>query len=431
MSKILIDKAQWLDPASGQQGQGAVALAAGLIVAVGEVPADFVADERIDAQGAWLIPALVDLRARPGMPVFHGSGALEGELSLAARYGVGSLVCPPDMHASAALDEAGLVDMLRHGAEQHAGTRLYPLGAMTRGLQGQELANMHTLARAGCIGFSQGGNSLPPKRMLLRAMQYAATNDLHLWLRPLDAELGQGVAASGALALRMGLEGQPAAAESIGLHSIFALMREVPGVRVHVQGLASAQGVALLRQAKAEGLPVTADVSVHSLLLTEEAIGYFDSRARLNPPLRTQADRAALQAGLLDGTIDAVVSDHTRVNLDGKALPFGQAQAGARSLELLLSLLLHWAEAEGLSLAQVLRGASSGAAGVLGIRTGHLQAGYAADVCLVDVQAENAANRAPELAALTPFAFEKSALALKGRVLCTVVDGRVAYRAAA
>ena len=236
MTKILIQNAKLLDPASGTQIQGDLAIAAGKIVGVGAAPAGFTPDSTLNAAGCIAMPGLVDLRARPGMPVFHGSGALEGELEVAARYGITSLVCPPDTNPHSPLDDAGTVDMLRHGAEQHGGTRLYPLGALTRRLDGKELANVHTLERAGCIGFSQGERPLLDKRMLLRAMQYAATGGQTLWLRPLDAELGQGVAASGALATRMGLEGVPEAAETLALHTIFALMRAVPGTRVHVQG---------------------------------------------------------------------------------------------------------------------------------------------------------------------------------------------------
>lgn len=426
MTKILIQNAKLLDPASGTQIQGDLAIAAGKIVGVGAAPAGFTPDSTLNAAGCIAMPGLVDLRARPGMPVFHGSGALEGELEVAARYGITSLVCPPDTNPHSPLDDAGTVDMLRHGAEQHGGTRLYPLGALTRRLDGKELANVHTLERAGCIGFSQGERPLLDKRMLLRAMQYAATGGQTLWLRPLDAELGQGVAASGALATRMGLEGVPEAAETLALHTIFALMRAVPGTRVHVQGLSCAVSVDLLRQAKAEGLAVTADISMHNLHLTDADIGYFDSRARLNPPLRSQRDRAALQAALADGTVDALVSDHTRVNLDGKALPFAQAQAGARGMELLLSLTLHWAQSAKLPLAQALACISSRPAAVLG-QSAALTVGSVADICVFDPQAINPINQNAAFAQLTPFAHEVSGFHLPGVVRATLVAGKTVF----
>lgn len=426
MNNILIQHATLIDPASGTQIQGDLAIAGGKIVGMGTAPAGFVPEHSINATGCIAMPGLVDLRARPGMPVFHGSGALEGELEVAARHGITSLVCPPDTNPNSPLDDAGTVDMLRHGAEQHGGTRLYPLGALTRRLDGKELANVQTLERAGCIGFSQGERPLLDKRMLLRAMQYAATGGQTLWLRPLDAELGQGVAASGALATRMGLEGVPEAAETLALHTIFALMRAVPGTRVHIQGVSCAASVDLLRAAKAEGLPVSADVSIHSLHLTDADIGYFDSRARLNPPLRSQRDRAALQAALADGSIDALVSDHTRVNLDGKALPFAQAQAGARGMELLLSLALHWAHSAKLPLAQALASVTSGPAAVLG-QSASLAVGAVADICVFDPQASNLINQDLKFAQLTPFAHEVSGFHLPGVVRTTLVGGRVVF----
>jgi dihydroorotase len=428
MSKILIQNASLLDPASGRQTQGDLAIADGFIVGVGTAPDGFAPELSINAAGCIAMPGLVDLRARPGMPVFHGSGALECELEVAARYGITSLVCPPDTNPHSPLDDAGTVDMLRHGAEQHGGTRLYPLGALTRRLEGTELANLQTLERAGCVGFSQGERPLFDKRMLHRAMQYAATGGQTLWLRPLDPELGLGVAASGALATRMGLEGVPEAAETLALHTIFALMRAVPGIRVHVQGLSCAASVDLLRAAKTEGLPVTADVSIHSLHLTDADIGYFDSRARVNPPLRSQRDRAALQAALADGTIDALVSDHSRVNLDGKALPFAQAQAGARGMELLLSLALHWAQNAKLPLAQALAAISSRPAAVLG-QSAALAVGSVADICVFDPEAMNPINQSASFAQLTPFAHEISGFHLPGVVRATLVAGKTVFSA--
>lgn len=427
MQTILIRGGRVICPQSDTEQEADVALAAGQVLAVGAVPSDFVADITLDATGCVLAPGLLDLRARPGMPEFHGSGSLERELAVAAQYGITQVVCPPDMNPQQPLDQAGVVDMLRHGAEGVAGTRVLPLGALTQNLRGTELANLHTLERAGCVGFSQGDRPLPDKRMLLRAMQYAATGGQSLWLRPLDAELGQGVAASGALALRMGLEGVPEAAETIALHSLFALMGEVPGVRLHVQGISCAASVELLRQAKAGGLAVTADVSIHSLLLSEQDIGYFDSRTRLNPPLRRSADRAALQAGLADGTLDALVSDHTRVNLDGKVLPFAQAQPGARGLELLLSVALHWGRELGLSLAQSLAPVTARAAQVLGQAGGYLTVGAPADICVFDPEAENWIHHHQAFAALSPFAYAVSGLSLRGQVRATIAAGRLCY----
>jgi dihydroorotase len=266
---------------------------------------------------------------------------LESEMTAAVAGGVTSLVCPPD--TDPVLDEPGLVEMLRTRAQRLHQARVLPLGALTRGLQGQTLSEMIQLTQAGCVAFTQADAPLPNPHILLRILQYASTFGYAVWLRPQDPWLGQGVAASGPLAMRMGLAGISVTAETIALHTIFELMRSLGScARVHLCRISSASGVALLAQAKAEGLSVTADVSINSLLLTDTDIGYFDSRARLTPPLRQTRDRQALQDALAHGVLDALVSDHTPVGLDAKTQPFAQAQPGATGLELLLPLALKW-----------------------------------------------------------------------------------------
>jgi dihydroorotase len=222
-------------------------------------------------------------------------------------------------------------------------------------------------------------------------------------------------------------------AETVALHTIFELMRAT-SARVHLCRLSSAAGVALVRQAKADGLRVTCDVSINSLHLTDADIGYFDSRARLTPPLRQQRDREALRAGLLDGTIDALVSDHTPVAEDAKALPFAESEAGATGLELLLGLAYKWHLDSGGSLQRALAVVSSGPAEVLGSalgtrlgRTGRLQVGGLADLCVFDPQAAWTvqADALRSQGKHTPF----SGYELQGRVRCTLVGGRVTYQA--
>jgi dihydroorotase len=254
-------------------------------------------------------------------------------------------------------------------------------------------------------------------------------------LRPQELYLGKGVAASGALATRMGLSGIPVAAETIALHTIFELVRAT-GARVHLCRLSSAAGVELVRQAKAHGLAISSDVSINSLHLTDSDIGYFDSRMRVNPPLRQERDREALRAGLADGTIDALVSDHTPVSEDEKALPFAEAEPGATGLELLLGLALKWAQESGLGLAHALAVVTyrpakvlESALGDLSASVGHLQAAGVADLCIFDPQVQWTveAGALRSQSRHTPFGGH----VLPGRVRATVVAGQVAYAAAA
>jgi dihydroorotase len=259
-----------------------------------------------------------------------------------------------------------------------------------------------------------------------------------VWLRPQDFVRGKGVAAQGAMATRLGLSGVPVIAETIALHTLFELVR-VTKARVHLCRLSSAAGVALLRAAKAEGLPVTADVSINSLHLTDVDIGYFNPDMRLTPPLRQGADRDGLRAGLADGTIDALVSDHNPVADDMKNLPFGEAEPGATGLELLLSLALRWGADSGLPLATTLARVTQAPVRVLGDAIGSLASsagrlvdGGVADICVFDPAAEWAVE--PRMLASqgkhTPFAFASTGMALPGRVRVTLVAGTVAYESA-
>jgi dihydroorotase len=309
---------------------------------------------------------------------------------------------------------------------------VFPLGAVTRNLQGEVLTEMSDLTDAGCVGFSQAEVPLENTQVLQRAMQYAATFGFTLWLRPQEIHLGKGVAASGPLATRMGLSGVPVAAETIALHTIFALMRTTKS-RVHLCRISSAEGVALVRAAKQEGLAVTADVSINSLHLCDQDIGYFDSRARVVPPLRQQRDRDALRAALADGTLDVLVSDHTPVDLDGKTLPFAQAEPGATGLELLLSLSIKWAHETGQSMVRALDVLTAQPAKLLGKSEsfGQLCVGGVADVVVFDpeVQWQVTPQVLHSQGKHTPFAFDMTGMALPGRVKATVMNGRVVYQA--
>ena len=430
--KLLIKNGRVIDPATGFDQVGDLAIAAGRIVSLNGEMADFTPNKTIDATGCIVAPGLIDLSARLGEPGHEHEGMLESELAAAVAGGVTSVVCPPD--TDPVLDEPGLVEMLKFRAEKMHQSRVFPLGALTRALKGEALTEMVELTESGCVAFSQAEVPLANTQVLMRAMQYAATFGYSVWLRPQEIHLGKGVAASGALATRLGLSGVPVAAETIALHTIFELVRAT-GARVHLCRISSAAGVALVAQAKAEGLGITCDVSINSLHLTDVDIGYFDSRMRLDPPLRQQRDRDALRRGLLDGTIDALVSDHTPVNEDAKTLPFAEAEPGATGLELLLGLACKWGQDSQAGMVRALAVLTSEPARVLGHALGTLQAsagrlvkGGVADICVFDPhrewRVEPAALRSQ--GKHTPF----SGYALPGCVRYTLVGGQVAFEQA-
>ncbi|MGB9988255.1 dihydroorotase [Pseudoduganella rhizocola] len=426
--KLHIKNGRLIDPANKIDGQHDLFIVDGKVAAVGSAPAGFTADRSIDAAGLVVAPGLVDLSARLREPGYEYKATLESEMQAAVQGGVTSLVCPPD--TDPVLDEPGLVEMLKHRARGLNQANVHPLGALTMGLKGEALTEMAELTEAGCIGFAQAEVPITDTTVLLRAMQYAKTFGYTVWLRPQDAHIGRGgIAHSGPLASRLGLSGVPVMAETIALHTIFELMR-ASGARVHLCRISSAAGIELVRAAKAEGLPVSCDVGAHHVHLTDADINFFDSNARVTPPFRSQRDREAIRGGLLDGTVDALCSDHTPVDDDEKLLPFGEASPGATGLELLLSLTLKWADdyaaqhsKDALSLA--LSRVTSEAARIAGLDAGTLSVGKAADVVLFDPAARwevNAAALASQ-GKHTPFLGYEMA----GQVMATIVAGHVAF----
>ena len=336
-----------------------------------------------------------------------------------------TLVCPPD--TDPVLDEPGLVEMLKRRAIALNQARVYPLGALTAGLHGERLTEMVELTEAGCVGFTNGDHAIVDTVVLYRAMQYAATYQYTVWLRPEDAHLSRGgIAHDGEVASRLGLAGIPVSAETVAIATIVTLMRDT-GARVHLARLSSRQGVDLVRAAKAEGLPLTCDVGIHHLLLTDRDIGHFDSQYRFAPPLRSPSDRDALSRGVIDGTIDAICSDHTPVDDDAKNVPFGEAEPGATGLELLLPLTLKWAQQASVTLPDALQKITSGPAGVLGSVANGLVAGAPADVCIFDPVAYWAVT--PQTLRSqgknTPYLRRE----LQGRVTHPLVNGSVVFKA--
>ena len=422
-TQLLIRGGRLIDPLRGLDAEGDVAISGERIVAVGQAPEGFTPNQTLDARGLLVLPGLIDLCARLGEPGYEHEGMLETELRAALAGGVTRVVCSPD--TDPVLDEPGLVEMLRWRARRLKSARVYPLGALTKGLKGERLSEMAELTRASCIGFSQADTPVADTKVLYSAMQYASTFGYKVWLRALDASLSRGgIAASGAYAQRLGLSGVPVMAETVALHTLFELMRAT-GCAVHVSKLSSSAGVALVRQAKAEGLPLTCDVSINNLLLTDLDIGYFDARARLDPPLRQQRDRDALRAALADGTIDALCSDHTPISADDKTQTFADAAPGASGLELLLPAALQFAADSGQPLVQALGCVGHRAASAAGLPPATLEAGAAAELILVDPQARWRAtpDALQSQSRHTPLAERE----LQGRVRHAIIDGRVAW----
>ncbi|MEY4960766.1 MAG: hypothetical protein RL610_945 [Pseudomonadota bacterium] len=421
--KIQIKNGHLIDPKNGIDAVMDVFIAAGKIVAIGSAPNNFQANRVIDAEGLVVCPGLVDLSARLREPGYEYKATLESEMDAAVAGGITSLACPPDTDPP--LDEPGLVEMLKHRARSLNQARVYPIGALTQGLKGKHLTEMAELRDAGCVAFGQSDAPLTNTLVMMQSMQYAATFGFGVWLRPQDMSLSNnGVAHDGEVATRLGLPPIPLCAETIALSNIIMLARET-GAKVHLCRLSSAEGVSMVRAAKKQGMSITCDVAINHMHLSEMDIGFFDSNCHLVPPLRGLSDRDALRAGLMDGTIDAVCSDHTPVDEDAKLLPFGEAEVGATGLELLLPLTLKWALEMKLPLSTAIAKITVEPSKILGLDTGHLSPATAADLCIFDPnqywKVEPAALKSQ--GKNTPFL----GMELQGRVKYTLVDGSIVY----
>ncbi|PPC82561.1 MAG: dihydroorotase [Methylotenera sp.] len=421
--KIHIKNGQVIDPKNNINAKLDVFIAAGKILSVGGMPEGFVATKTIDASNLTVCPGLVDLSARLREPGDEYKARLASELQAAVAGGVTSLACPPD--TDPVLDEPGLVEMLKHRAKQQGLAHVYPLGAMTKQLKGVALSEMNELHTAGCVGFSQANIAVTDTQVLWRAMEYAATFGFTLFLHAEEPFLAaKGVAHDGEVATRMGLKGIPSAAEALALASILRIAQET-GASVHISRLSTAEGVAMVRTTKAQGLKVSCDVSANHLLLTEHDIAYFDANCHLKPPLRTQRDKAELSAGLKDGTIDAICSDHTPVDDDAKLAPFAEAEIGATGLELLLPLTLKWAAQEKVSLSHAIERITLASANILGVAAGDLSPNSNADLCIFDANEywKVSPKTLKSQGKNTPF----TGLELAGKVKYTLVNGQVVY----
>lgn len=421
---IRITNGRVIDPARQIDRVQDVFIANGKIAALGTAPDGFQPVRTLEATGLVVAPGLIDLAARLREPGFEYRATLESEMEAAMAGGVTSVAIPPD--TDPALDEPGLVEMLCYRAKKLNRAHIYPVGALTIGLKGERLAEMAELVEAGCFAFSQANVPILDNMVLMRAMQYAATFDFRVWLQPIAPFLARGgYAHDGETATRLGLSGIPVAAETVALFTYLQLAK-ITNARLHITRLSSAEGLALIEQARAEGMDVTCDISINHLHLCDQDIGYFNTNCYLVPPLRSRQDRDALSKGLLEGRINALCSDHTPVDDDCKLIPFSESEPGATGLELLLPLTLKWAEENSLPLTDALARITSEPARLIGItKAGHLAPGARADLCVFDPAARFTVNRdnLKSQGKNTPFlGFE-----LPGCVRYTMVEGELMF----
>ena len=380
MTRLAIRGGYVLDPAGGTDAVRDVFCARGKIVGVELATEEFEAEQVVNAQGCLVMPGAVDLAVCLN-PLGEQRASVGSETRAAAAGGVTTVCSVPEMQPIP--DSPAAVRLLMEQAQQAGFVRLETLGAAMQGLGDTQLASLGALREAGCVGVSNGMRPYASLMVLRRAMEYAASQDLTLFYHPLDHALAsQGCAHEGAFAARLGLPGIPPAAETAALAQMTALVQDT-GARVHFCRLSCAQAVDMLEIGQQAGLPVTADVAVHQLFLTEEAVEGFDVNALVSPPLRTEHDRERLREGVRDGVIQAICSDHQPLDPDSKMAPFPEARPGISGIETLLPLTMKLVTEDILPRTSAVERLTAGPAAILGRGAGTLAVGAPADLCVM------------------------------------------------
>ena len=379
-----------IDPASQLDAQQDVFIRDGKIVAIGAYLAGFTADQIIDAKGLIVCPGLVDLSARLREPGQEHTATIDSETRAAVSGGITTLCVPPD--TDPVIDTPAVVELIEDRAKKAGRAMIYTIGALTRKLQGELLTEMAALKAAGCIGVSNGLSPIKNSQILRRAMEYAATLDLTIFINAVDPWLqGNGCVHEGAISSRLGLTGIPESAETIAVARDLLLI-ELTGVRAHFHNISSGKTVQLIKDAQNKGLAVTADVAAHHLHLSEHDIGNYDTFSHVLPPLRSIRDREQLQQGLRDGIITAICSNHQPLDSDAKLGPFAETTPGISGLETLLALTMKLVDDEEISLHQGIASLTSQPAEILGLEAGQLKVGAQADICIFNPNIYNECN---------------------------------------
>jgi dihydroorotase len=420
---LLLNNARLVDPASGREERGGVLVQDGVITDVGSHVAVATDAEVLDCGGQVLAPGLVDMRAFIGEPGAAHRETLRSAGEAAAAGGVTTIVSMPDTNP--VLDDPAIVDFVLRRARDNSVVNVRPAAALTKGLKGEELAEIGLLREAGAVAFTDGARSVANAQVMRRALTYARDFDALILHHVEDPDLvGQGVMNEGEFAARLGLPGIPREAETVMLERDVRLVR-LTGGRYHAAMISTADSAEIVRAAKVRGLPVTCGVSINNLALNENDIGDYRTFLKLSPPLRHEDDRQAMIEALNDGALDVIVSDHNPQDVETKRLPFAEAENGAVGLETLLSAALRLVHSGRVPLPRLLRALSTRPAEILGLPGGRLQRGAPADLILFDPDVPYVLDKRDlrSLSKNTPFDEAR----LEGQVTLTMVAGRIVF----
>jgi dihydroorotase len=423
--RSVIQHGRIIDPAQNMDTVTDLYIADGRVVSHGNKPDGFVAEQTIDAKDKIVIPGLIDLIARLREPGQEYKGTILSETRAAAAGGITTVCVPPD--TTPIIESPAVAELITRRANDAGFARVLPLGALTAGLAGEQLAEMALLHQQGkCVAVSNACRPVSQTRVMRRAMEYAASCGLPVFLHAEDHSLSQGGCAhEGVVSNRLGLPGLPEAAETVAVARELMLIEQT-GVRAHFCHLSAAHSVQMIARAKHDGLPVTMGVTPHHLHLTEMDIGFFNSQCHVLPPLRTQRDQEGLRAGVANGCISVICSDHQPHDTDAKQAPFADTEAGISGLETLLPLALRLVKDEVVSLMDIIAKLTCEPARILNLAdSGTLAIGARADVCIFDP--EQHWTVVPEQLVSagknTPFAGWE----LTGKVTHTLLEGKLVY----
>ena len=421
--RISIENGRLLDPSNNLDQKQDIFIVDGKIVSFKKKPDGFKPDIVVDAKNKIILPGLVDLCARLREPGLEKKGNFSSELYAANSSGVTSVSVPPD--TAPVIDTPAVVEFIHQRAREINRANVYPLGALTQKLKGEQLAEMYLLKKAGCAGISNALSAIENTEVLRRAFEYANSCDLTIFIYPEDQKItNNGVVHEGAISTRLGLPAIPETAETIAISRALLLIEQT-NIRAHFCHLSSARGVQLIREARKQGIRVTADVSICNLHLTDMDIADYDSNCHVKPPLRSERDRMGLIEGIHDQTISAVCSDHQPHEANAKSAPFSLTEPGASTIEHLLPLMLHLVNKNEIELNQAISLITSEPAKILGISKGTIEKNRNADLCIYDPKSNVNINKNNMLSAgkNTPF----NGWELQGKVTHTLLNGEVVF----
>ena len=420
---ICISKGRVIDPANNLDEIASIYISKGEIISIGRKPTGFEIKKQINARGKIIIPGLVDLSARLREPGGYFKANIASETRAAAAGGITTLCCPPD--TMPIIDTPAVVELIHQRSEQSGKAKLLCLGALTHGLKSERLAEMYSLKEAGCIGVSNAMQAVRDTQVMRRAMEYAATCELTVFLQSEDPWLAGGAMHEGAYSTRMGIPPIPETAETVAIARDLLLIEET-GVQAHFMRLSSARSVEMIRNARKRGLPITADVSIHQLHFTDKDTEHYNSLCHVRPPFRHHSDKEQLIAGIKDNTITAICSDHQPHDHDDKMAPFSLTEPGVSALDVLLPLALRLVDENQLGLKTLIKAMTVAPAKILGVGSGSLTLGTIADLCIFDPE------KSWTVTEKTLISEGKNTPTLgwemKGKVTHTILNGRIVYR---